>query len=99
MLESGDPNFKEGDLVWGITGWEQYSIITATHDLFKIHHTDVPLSYYTGFLGKFFLLKIEIINFFISFDNGDFNYVLFFSEKKNVAKMYIFPVDVKTNFL
>ncbi|KAM6575104.1 hypothetical protein CsatA_023431 [Cannabis sativa] len=51
ILESGDPNFKEGDLVWGITGWEEHSIISATHTLFKIHNADVPLSYYTGLLG------------------------------------------------
>ncbi|KAL5577472.1 hypothetical protein UlMin_019171 [Ulmus minor] len=51
VLDSGDPNFKEGDLILGITGWEEYSIITATQTLFKIQHTDVPLSYYTGILG------------------------------------------------
>ncbi|VVA22342.1 PREDICTED: 2-alkenal reductase [Prunus dulcis] len=54
VLESGDPKFKEGDLVWGTTGWEEYSLITgtATQSLFKIHNThDVPLSYYTGILG------------------------------------------------
>ncbi|XP_062095082.1 2-alkenal reductase (NADP(+)-dependent)-like isoform X2 [Humulus lupulus] len=51
VLESGDSNFKEGDLVWGITGWEQYSIINETQSLFKIPHTDVPLSYYAGILA------------------------------------------------
>ncbi|KAL6275063.1 hypothetical protein ACE6H2_025755 [Prunus campanulata] len=54
VLESGDSKFKEGELVWGITGWEEYSLITgiATQSLFKIHNThDVPLSYYTGILG------------------------------------------------
>ncbi|XP_062170034.1 2-alkenal reductase (NADP(+)-dependent)-like [Alnus glutinosa] len=51
VLDSGHPNFKKGDLVWGITGWEEYSLITATESLFKIHDTDVPLSYYTGILG------------------------------------------------
>ncbi|XP_019160350.1 PREDICTED: 2-alkenal reductase (NADP(+)-dependent)-like [Ipomoea nil] len=51
VLDSGHPNFKKGDLVWGITGWEEYSIITDTQGLFKIQHTDVPLSYYTGILG------------------------------------------------
>ncbi|XP_040369292.1 2-alkenal reductase (NADP(+)-dependent)-like [Rosa chinensis] len=50
VLESGDPKFKPGDLVWGHTGWEEYSVIT-TESLIKIHHTDVPLSYYTGLLG------------------------------------------------
>jgi NADPH-dependent curcumin reductase CurA len=45
-------NFKKGDLVWGVTGWEEYSLITETDYLFKIEHTDVPLSYYTGILGN-----------------------------------------------
>ncbi|GAB4858915.1 hypothetical protein Ancab_010388 [Ancistrocladus abbreviatus] len=51
VLESGNPNFKKGDLVWGITGWEEYSFISSEEKLFKIEHTDVPLSYYTGLLG------------------------------------------------
>nr|XP_043609447.1 2-alkenal reductase (NADP(+)-dependent)-like isoform X1 [Erigeron canadensis] len=51
VLDSGHSNFKNGDLVWGMTGWEQYSIINDPENLFKIEHTDVPLSYYTGILG------------------------------------------------
>ncbi|KAH0736737.1 hypothetical protein KY285_012444 [Solanum tuberosum] len=52
VLKSGDSNFQEGDLVWGMTGWEEYSIVTATQSaLFKIHDKNVPLSYYTGILG------------------------------------------------
>ncbi|XP_062170089.1 2-alkenal reductase (NADP(+)-dependent)-like [Alnus glutinosa] len=51
VLDSAHPNLKKGDLVWGVTGWEEYSLITATESLFKIHDTDVPLSYYTGILG------------------------------------------------
>lgn len=51
VLDSGTPKFKKGDLVWGFTGWEEYSLITNTDSLFKIEHTDVPLSYYTGLLG------------------------------------------------
>ncbi|XP_010251400.1 PREDICTED: 2-alkenal reductase (NADP(+)-dependent)-like [Nelumbo nucifera] len=52
VLDSGDPDFKTGDLVWGITGWEEYSLIDTKHEsLFKIHHTDIPLSFYTGILG------------------------------------------------
>nr|KYP35265.1 putative NADP-dependent oxidoreductase P1 [Cajanus cajan] len=50
ILESGHPNYKKGDLVWGFTKWEEYSLVTPTV-LFKIEHTDVPLSYYTGILG------------------------------------------------
>ena len=53
VLDSEQSGFKAGDLVWGITGWEEYSLITKTTDtLIKIQHTDVPLSYYTGILGK-----------------------------------------------
>ncbi|KAL7085818.1 hypothetical protein ACP275_14G301400 [Erythranthe tilingii] len=52
VVDSSNPNFKIGDLIWGITGWEEYTLIKSTQGLFKIHHTDdVPLSYYTGLLG------------------------------------------------
>ncbi|CAL0305978.1 unnamed protein product [Lupinus luteus] len=51
VLESGHPDYKKGDLVWGTTKWEEYSLVPATLILFKIDHTDVPLSYYTGILG------------------------------------------------
>ncbi|KAE9593967.1 putative oxidoreductase [Lupinus albus] len=51
VIESGDPNYKEGDLVWGITQWEEYSLVPSTYIVFKIEHNDVPLSYYTGILG------------------------------------------------
>ncbi|KAL6976099.1 2-alkenal reductase (NADP(+)) [Sarracenia purpurea var. burkii] len=50
VLDSGHPNFKEGDLVWGVTGWEEYSLISQPETLFKIQNTDVPLSYYAGIL-------------------------------------------------
>ncbi|KDP39117.1 hypothetical protein JCGZ_00874 [Jatropha curcas] len=53
VIESRHPNFKKGDLVWGMTGWEEYSLVpTPTPPtLSKILHTDLPLSYYTGILG------------------------------------------------
>ncbi|XP_014516709.1 2-alkenal reductase (NADP(+)-dependent) [Vigna radiata var. radiata] len=51
VLESGHPNYKEGDLVWGFTNWEEYSLLSSAQILFKIEHTDVPLTYYTGILG------------------------------------------------
>ncbi|KAL2487612.1 NADP-dependent alkenal double bond reductase P2 [Forsythia ovata] len=51
VVDSGHPNFKKGDLVWGITGWEEYSLIKTSETVFKIQNMDVPLSYYTGILG------------------------------------------------
>ena len=39
------PNFSKGDLVWGFTGREEYTLITSPKTLFKIPNTDVPLSY------------------------------------------------------
>ncbi|KAA8532167.1 hypothetical protein F0562_006690 [Nyssa sinensis] len=53
VLDSKHPDFNKGDLVWGTTGFEEYSLITTPEieSLFKIEHTDVPLSYYTGILG------------------------------------------------
>ncbi|KAK9205579.1 hypothetical protein WN943_015847 [Citrus x changshan-huyou] len=51
VLDSTHPNYAKDDLVWGFTGWEEYSLVTAPQLLIKIHHTDVPLSYYAGILG------------------------------------------------
>ncbi|KMT15554.1 hypothetical protein BVRB_3g059060 [Beta vulgaris subsp. vulgaris] len=53
VVDSRHPNFKTGDLLWGMTGWEEYSLISSPSPdmFFKIEHTDVPLSYYTGILG------------------------------------------------
>ncbi|KAK6266368.1 hypothetical protein QUC31_017205 [Theobroma cacao] len=51
VLDSAHPDFQKDDLVWGLTGWEEYSLITETNHLFKIQHTDVPLSFYAGILG------------------------------------------------
>ncbi|CAI9108404.1 OLC1v1007986C1 [Oldenlandia corymbosa var. corymbosa] len=52
VLDSTHPDFQKGDLIWGFTGWEEYSIVSpAQFSHFKIEHTDVPLSYYTGILG------------------------------------------------
>ncbi|XP_044466658.1 2-alkenal reductase (NADP(+)-dependent)-like [Mangifera indica] len=50
VLDSGHPNYKKGDLVWGMIKWEEYSLI-KNPQFFKIHHADVPLSHYTGILG------------------------------------------------
>ncbi|TMW81710.1 hypothetical protein EJD97_008249, partial [Solanum chilense] len=53
VVESSDSNYQKGDLIWGMSGWEEYSVVTTTETtLFKIDHDkDVPLSYYTGILG------------------------------------------------
>ncbi|XP_074581520.1 2-alkenal reductase (NADP(+)-dependent)-like [Curcuma longa] len=51
VVDSTHPEFKAGDYVWGLTCWEEYSLITPKETLFKINYTDVPLSYYTGLLG------------------------------------------------
>ncbi|XP_042030695.1 2-alkenal reductase (NADP(+)-dependent)-like [Salvia splendens] len=51
VLDSSHPNFKTGELVWGVTGWEEYSLIKDSSLLFKVHDKDLPLSYYTGILG------------------------------------------------
>ncbi|KAJ8755436.1 hypothetical protein K2173_019234 [Erythroxylum novogranatense] len=51
VLRSRHPDFKEGDLVYGMTGWEDYSLIAATQNIYKIQDTDLPVSYYLGILG------------------------------------------------
>lgn len=51
VVLSNHPDLKEGDLVMGSTGWEEYSMIPGGKNLQKIKYTDLPLSYYLGILG------------------------------------------------
>nr|AAX99161.1 2-alkenal reductase [Hordeum vulgare subsp. vulgare] len=51
VVESGHQDYKAGDLVWGMTGCEEYTLITNLQTHFKINHPELPLSYYTGVLG------------------------------------------------
>ncbi|XP_059454922.1 2-alkenal reductase (NADP(+)-dependent)-like [Corylus avellana] len=52
VIDSDHPNFKTGDLVSGITGWEEYTLIHRTEQLRKIQQDDdIPLSYHVGLLG------------------------------------------------
>ncbi|KAF7013598.1 unnamed protein product [Triticum aestivum] len=51
VVESGHPDFKAGDLVWGMTACEEYTLINKPGSIFKINHPELPLSYYTGVLG------------------------------------------------
>lgn len=53
IVVSGHPEFEAGNLVWGKTKWEEYSVLIDPDILFKIARTDVPLSYYAGILGKY----------------------------------------------
>ena len=52
VIDSTHPEFKAGDLVWGMSGWEEYTLVSKPESLFKINHTELPLSYYTGVLGE-----------------------------------------------
>lgn len=61
VADSTHPNYNKGDLAWGFTKWEEHSLIVSPQLLFKIQHTDLPLSYYTGILGKKdYLLFLQI---------------------------------------
>ncbi|GJN13503.1 hypothetical protein PR202_gb00215 [Eleusine coracana subsp. coracana] len=51
VVASGHPGFAVGDLVWGMTGWEEYTLVPNPALFFKINHPEIPLSYYTGVLG------------------------------------------------
>lgn len=59
VMDSDSPNFKPGDLVAGLTGWEEYSLIRKTEQLRKIQPDDhIPLSYHVGLLGMTFFVFI-----------------------------------------
>jgi NADPH-dependent curcumin reductase CurA len=52
VIDSTHPDYHAGDLVWGMTGWEEYTHIAQPASLIKINHPELPLSYYTGVLGE-----------------------------------------------
>ncbi|KAJ4761815.1 Zinc-binding dehydrogenase family protein [Rhynchospora pubera] len=51
VVDSTHQDFKVGELVWGMTGWEEYSLISNPQNFFKVNHPEIPLSHYTGILG------------------------------------------------
>ncbi|XP_062197717.1 2-alkenal reductase (NADP(+)-dependent)-like [Phragmites australis] len=51
VIDSTYPGFNASDLVWGMSGWEEYTLVTHPESLIKINHPELPLSYYTGVLG------------------------------------------------
>ena len=52
VILSNHPNFKPGDIVTGMTSWENYSVINGDSAVRKITDTDFPLSYHVGVLGN-----------------------------------------------
>uniref|UniRef100_A0A453AH28 Enoyl reductase (ER) domain-containing protein n=1 Tax=Aegilops tauschii subsp. strangulata TaxID=200361 RepID=A0A453AH28_AEGTS len=52
VVESGHPDYKAGDLVWGMTACEEYTLITSPESIFKINHPKLPLSCYLGVLAS-----------------------------------------------
>ncbi|KAK4420441.1 2-alkenal reductase (NADP(+)-dependent) [Sesamum alatum] len=53
VMKSGYGELKEGDYVWGVTGWEEFTWNFDPQNLLtKIqNYQHVPLSYYAGILG------------------------------------------------
>ncbi|CAH2052951.1 unnamed protein product [Thlaspi arvense] len=53
VIDSDDSNYKPGDIICGITGWEEYSLLHSSNELRKIQldDDDIPLSYHLGLLG------------------------------------------------
>ena len=53
VVESRHPKFRSGDLVVGMGGWQQYSVVDASQPgaLRKVDTTHVPLSHYLGAVG------------------------------------------------
>ncbi|KAH7573384.1 hypothetical protein JRO89_XS03G0135000 [Xanthoceras sorbifolium] len=51
VVDSGKEELKKGDLIWGMTGWEEYTIISPSDDtLFKIPNTCMPgMTAWVGF--------------------------------------------------
>ncbi|KAK9670725.1 hypothetical protein K7432_017579 [Basidiobolus ranarum] len=54
VIKSKNPEYQEGDIVTGMIGWENYTVISGGKDLHKIEgarESSIPLSYHLGVLG------------------------------------------------
>src|SRR5512133_3958400 len=53
VVESRSPKFQPGDKVFGMGGWQQFSVVNAEQPgaLRKVDTTHVPLSHYLGAVG------------------------------------------------
>ncbi|KAK9141403.1 hypothetical protein Scep_011084 [Stephania cephalantha] len=70
VLDSGHPDYKVGDLVCGLTGWEEYSLIQDSKRvgmLKKVQFTDVPLSYYIGILAHIHCIGMPGLTAYVGF--------------------------------
>lgn len=59
VIDSDDDNYKTGDIISGIIGWEEYSLLRSSDNLQlrKIQlDDDIPLSYHLGLFGTTRLL-------------------------------------------
>ncbi len=51
VAASNNASYREGDLVQGLLGWEDYSLVPEGRGLMKLEPGAAPLSYYLGVLG------------------------------------------------
>ncbi|XP_074559363.1 2-alkenal reductase (NADP(+)-dependent)-like isoform X1 [Curcuma longa] len=52
VVASGRAELEEGDVVVGLLGWEQYTVVRPGTVLMKVAAKDLPLSYYVSVLGS-----------------------------------------------
>ncbi|CAA7017995.1 unnamed protein product [Microthlaspi erraticum] len=57
VIDSDDANYKPDDIISGITGWEEYSLLRSSNEQLQLRKVqlddddDIPLSYHLGLLG------------------------------------------------
>ncbi|KAG6498806.1 hypothetical protein ZIOFF_038555 [Zingiber officinale] len=55
VVASGRAELEEGDVVAGLLGWEQYTVVRPGTVLMKVDAKDLPISYYANVLGEYSL--------------------------------------------
>ncbi|KAG6498807.1 hypothetical protein ZIOFF_038556 [Zingiber officinale] len=55
VVASGRAELEEGDVVAGLLGWEQYTVVRPGTVLMKVDAKDLPISYYASVLGEYSL--------------------------------------------
>lgn len=74
VVDSDDSNFKPGDIISGITRWEDYSLINkGSIQLRKVEPDDLPLSFHVGLLGMF---STSVYKSVLNIGNKQFSFFL-----------------------
>ncbi|GAB4825757.1 hypothetical protein Ancab_008632 [Ancistrocladus abbreviatus] len=101
VVDSGHPEFKKGDLVWGMTSWEEYTLITSMPPEVAFGVVGQLVGQFAKLMGCYVIgsagsnQKVDLLKNKLGFDDA-FNYKE--EPKLDVALKRYFPEGIEICF-